>query len=166
MRTYMKKPITVGVIGCGYWGPNLIRNFKALPECQMKAMCDNSLTRLQHLKTVHPEVEGATDFGHMLNNMGLDAVAIATPVGSHHALAKASLPAGKHTFIEKPMATSTEECEELIEIADREGLVLMVGHTFLYSTAVRRITEIVRSGDLGEIRYINSRRLNLGLFQK
>jgi predicted dehydrogenase len=96
----------------------------------------------------------------------VNAVVIATPVKSHYSLAKASLLAGKHTFIEKPMATSSQECEELVEIAERNGLVLMVDHTFLYSAPVRKIAEIVQAGDLGDIRYINSRRLNLGLFQK
>ena len=98
--------------------------------------------------------------------MELDAVAIATPVNGHHSLAKASLLAGKHTFIEKPMASSAAECEELIQIAQHQGLVLMIGHTFLYSAPVRKIVDILSSGDIGEIRYINSRRLNLGLFQK
>jgi len=97
--------------------------------------------------------------------MGLDAVVIATPVKAHYALAKAALLAGKHTLIEKPMASSSAECEELIEIAEQKGLVLMIGHTFLYSAAVRKITDIVRAGDIGDIRYINARRINLGLFQ-
>jgi predicted dehydrogenase len=105
------------------------------------------------------------DYGHMLNGIGLDAVVIATAVKSHYPMAKASLLAGKHTFIEKPMASSSEQCEELIEIARKKGLALMVGHTFLYSPAVRKIREIVDSGDIGEIRYICARRLNLGLFQ-
>src|SRR5260370_8851685 len=100
-----------------------------------------------------------------INGYGLDAVVIAPPVKHHYALAKASLLAGKHTFIEKPMASSSEECEELIDIAERNGLVLMADHTFLYSAPVQKIVEIIASGDLGDIRYINSRRLNLGLFQ-
>jgi predicted dehydrogenase len=111
-------------------------------------------------------VEGITDYSHMLNGAGLDAVVIATSVRLHYPMAKASLLAGKHTFIEKPMAASSAECEELVEIAERKGLVLMVGHTFLYSPAVRKIKEIVEWGDLGEIRYTCARRLNLGLFQK
>jgi predicted dehydrogenase len=162
----MKKPIIVGVVGCGYWGPNLVRNFKGLPNCNLKAMCDTSLSRLEHMRSIHSDVEGVTDYEHLLNGVGLDAVVVATPVKHHFALAKASLLAGKHTFIEKPMASSADECEELIEIADSKGLVLMIGHTFLYSAPVRKIAEIVEAGDLGEIRYINSRRLNLGLFQK
>jgi predicted dehydrogenase len=129
-------------------------------------MCDVSENRLTHLKSLYPEVEGETNYNHMLNGVGLDAVIIATSVKSHFPLAKASLLAGKHTFIEKPMAASSRECEELIDIAQKKGLVLMVGHTFLYSPAVRKIREIVQSGDIGEIRYICARRLNLGLFQK
>jgi predicted dehydrogenase len=162
----MTKQIKVGVVGCGYWGPNLIRNFRSLPDCHLKMMCDTSQQRLTHLKSLYPEVEAETDYNHMLNGVGLDAVVIATAVRSHYPLAKASLLAGKHTFIEKPMASSSHECEELIEIARKKELVLMIGHTFLYSPAVRRIKEIVDSGDIGEIRYINARRLNLGLFQK
>jgi predicted dehydrogenase len=128
-------------------------------------MCDLSRQRLTHLKTLYPEVRSATDYDHMLNGVGLDAVVIATAVKSHYPMAKASLLAGKHTFIEKPMASTSEQCEELIEIAHKKGLALMVGHTFLYSPAVRKIREIVDSGEIGEIRYICSRRLNLGLFQ-
>lgn len=161
-----KRPVTVGVVGCGYWGPNLVRNFQRLPNCQMKAMCDVSEARLKHLKSLYPEVEGITDYQRFLSELDLDAVVIATPVTTHYPLAKASLLAGKHTFIEKPMAASCAECEELIEIADEKGLVLMIGHTFLYSSSVRKIVEIVAAGDLGDLRYINSRRLNLGLFQK
>jgi predicted dehydrogenase len=162
----MTKPIKVGVIGCGYWGPNLVRNFRSLPDCSLKVMCDISEKRLAHLRSLYPEVDGETDYEHVLNGVGVDAVVIATAVRLHYPMAKAALLAGKHTFIEKPMASSTAECEELIAIARRNGLVLMTGHTFLYSPAVRKIKEIVDSGDIGEIRYISARRLNLGLFQK
>jgi predicted dehydrogenase len=162
----MNERIVVGVIGCGYWGPNLVRNFKGLPNCRVKAVCDTSEARLKHMKSLYSDVETVTDFEYLLNDAGVDAVVVATPVKHHYALAKASLLAGKHTLIEKPMASSSTECEELIEIAERNGLVLMVGHTFLYSAPVRKIAEIVQAGDIGEIRYINSRRLNLGLFQK
>ncbi|HEU5126093.1 MAG TPA: Gfo/Idh/MocA family oxidoreductase, partial [Verrucomicrobiae bacterium] len=162
----MARQINVGVVGCGYWGPNLIRNFRSLPNCTLKTMCDLNEGRLSHLKSLYPEVAGETDFNRMVSDSGLDAVIVATSVRHHYTMAKASLLAGKHTFIEKPMASSVEECEELIEIAERNGLVLMIGHTFLYSPAVRKIKEIVEWGDLGEIRYICARRLNLGLFQK
>ena len=162
----MKRQIEVGVLGCGYWGPLLVRNFKGLPGCRLKAVCDVNAARLKHLSTLYPDVEGMTNPQQFVNGYGLDAVVIATPVKDHYSFAKASLLAGKHTFIEKPMASSSAECEELIEIAQRNGLVLMIDHTFLYSSPVQKIAEIVQAGDLGEIRYINCRRLNLGLFQK
>jgi predicted dehydrogenase len=162
----MDKQIRVGVVGCGYWGPNLIRNLRSLPDCKLRLMCDISQERLSHLRTVYPEVEAETDYDELLARADLDAVAIATSVRFHHSMAKASLLAGKHTFIEKPMASSSEQCDELIALAKQKGLILMVGHTFLYSPAVRKIKEIVEWGDVGEIRYISARRLNLGLFQK
>jgi predicted dehydrogenase len=129
-------------------------------------MCDLSEKRLRHLKTLYPEIVGETNFDHLLNGAGLDAVVVATSVKHHYPMAKASLLAGKHTFIEKPMASSAAQCEELIDIAQRNGLVLMVGHTFLYSPVIAKIKEIVECGDLGDVRYISARRLNLGLFQK
>jgi predicted dehydrogenase len=162
----MKKPVTVGVIGCGYWGPLLVRNFKSLPDCRLKVVCDVNTQRLKHISALYPDVEGATQPLQLHNDSSLDAVVIATPVKHHYPLAKASLLAGKHTFIEKPMAASSAECEELIDIAQRNGLILMLDHTFLYSSPVQKIAQIVQAGDLGEIRYINCRRLNLGLFQK
>src|SRR5213075_1168214 len=162
----MKKQVSVGIIGCGYWGPLLVRNFKTLGDCQLKAVCDVNTERLKHIHTLYPDVEGIAQTQQLLNGANVDAVVIATPVKHHYSLAKASLLAGKHTFIEKPMASSSAECEELIEIAQRNGLVLMIDHTFLYSSPVQKIAQIVQAGDLGEIRYINCRRLNLGLFQK
>src|SRR5687767_12769799 len=119
----MNKPISVGVVGCGYWGPNLIRNFKGLANCRLKALCDVSEERLAHLRSIYSDIEGVTEYPHLLNGIGLDAVVIATPVKHHYPLAKAALLAGKHTLIEKPMAATAAECEELIEIAERKGLV-------------------------------------------
>src|ERR1700674_1490010 len=113
----MKKPIVVGVVGCGYWGPNLVRNFKGLPNCHLKGMCDVSEARLEHMRSLYPDVESMTDFQHLLNGVGLDAVVVAAPVKHHFSLAKASLLAGKHTLIEKPRASSSAECAELLEIA-------------------------------------------------
>jgi predicted dehydrogenase len=162
----MNDPINVGVVGCGYWGPNLIRNFRQLQDCRLRLMCDTSEQRLAHIKSLYQDLEGHKDFGHLLNGAGLDAIIIATPVRFHFDMAKASLLAGKHTFIEKPMASSAEQCEELVQIAEERNLVLMVGHTFLYSPAVQKIKAIVDRGDIGEIRYISARRLNLGLYQK
>ena len=162
----MKGVIDIGVVGCGYWGPNLVRNFRIVPNCRVKAVCDMNVARLRHLQSLYPEVETITDFDRLLEDAGIDAVAIATPVKFHFPLAKASLLAGKHTFVEKPMASSAAECEELIGLARERGLILMVGHTFLYSSPIKKIVDLVEAGDIGEILYINCRRLNLGLFQK
>jgi predicted dehydrogenase len=162
----MSKQIRVGVVGCGYWGPNLVRNFRSLPDCNLKAMCDISKERLKHLTSLYPDVQSELSYDNMLSAGGVDAVVVATAVKLHFPMAKAALLAGKHTMIEKPMASSSEQCAELVAIARENGLILMVGHTFLYSPAVRKIKEIVDRGDLGQIRYICARRLNLGLFQK
>jgi predicted dehydrogenase len=162
----MSKRIKIGVIGCGYWGPNLIRNFRSLPDGDLRMMCDLDPARLRHMSQLYPEVEPTTDYRHMLQTKKVDAVIVATAVKLHHQLAKESLLAGKHTFIEKPMAATSDQCQELIALAESKGVVLMIGHTFLYSPAVRKIKEIVDWGDIGQIRYICSRRLNLGLFQK
>jgi predicted dehydrogenase len=160
------KIINIGVIGCGYWGPNLIRNFRALKDCKVKVICDLDKNRLKHLNNLYPEIECTTDYQHLLNDCGVDAVIIATAVRTHHPLAMAALNAGKHVFVEKPLAASAAQAEEMNAIADKKGLLVMVGHTFLYSAPVRKIKEIVDRGDIGEIRYINARRLNLGLYQK
>jgi predicted dehydrogenase len=162
----MNTTINVGVVGLGYWGPNLVRNLRSVPNCRVKTVCDLNETRLRHICSLYSEVTGESDYARMLVDPEIHAVVIATSVRFHYPMAKASLEAGKHTMIEKPMATSTAECEELIEIANRNGLVLMVGHTFLYSAAVRKIKEIVDNRDIGDLRYISARRLNLGLFQK
>ncbi|MBW8001943.1 MAG: Gfo/Idh/MocA family oxidoreductase [Planctomycetes bacterium] len=158
--------LNIAVVGCGYWGPNLIRNFNALPGCRVKTICDSDSSRLEHLKTLYPLVETTGDFDRIIKDDKLDAVVIATPVRFHFEMAKKSLEAGKHTFIEKPMASSATECKKLIAMAEKKRLVLMTGHTFVYSTPIRKIKEIVESGDLGQLQYISSRRLNLGLFQK
>ena len=158
--------LNIAIIGCGYWGPNLIRNFFSLPDCVVKKVCDRDEKRVAHIQSLYPQIEGTTDFDEIVNDSQIDAVVIATPVRFHFDMGKACLSAGKHTFIEKPMASSVKECEELVDIAKRNKLTLMVGHTFVYSAPVRRIKEIIESGDLGEIQYISSQRLNLGLFQK
>ncbi len=165
-KPVMSKPCEIGVIGCGYWGPNLIRNFRSLPDCHLKSICDVSEDRLRHLTNLYPGVQAETKYETLLKDSSLDAIVIATSVKHHFPMAKASLLAGKHTLVEKPLAASVEQCEELIAIAKKQGLVLMVGHTFLYSPAVRKIKEIVDKNDIGELRYISARRLNLGLFQK
>jgi len=157
--------IKVAVIGCGYWGPNLIRNFNSLAECQVKVVCDIDNQRLAHIESLYSGIKTTTDFNLVVNDAEIDAITIATPVRFHHEMAKKSLQAGKHTFIEKPLASSTAECRELIEIAKSNELTIIVGHTFVYSPPVRKVKEIISRGALGEIQYISARRLNLGLFQ-
>lgn len=158
--------MNIGIVGCGYWGPNLIRNFRALSHCNVLKVCDQDNKRLQHMKSIYPEVSITSDYMDLVNDDDINAIVIATPVFTHYNLAKLSLEAGKHTFIEKPMASSVEECMELNEIADKNSLVLMIGHTFVYTTTVRKIKEIIDTGDIGDVMYIKSQRLNLGLFQK
>ena len=162
----MNDLINIGVIGCGYWGPLLVRNFKWLSECRLTTVCDLNQRRLTHLQNLYPDVRFSRQTDSLLDDPRLDALVIATPVKFHYELARAALERGKHVLLEKPMASSSAQCEELIEIAEQKGLVLMVDHTFLYSSPVRKIVEIIQAGDIGDIRYINSRRLNLGLFQK
>ncbi len=157
--------LNIAIVGCGYWGPNIIRNFNALKDCQVKVICDLDQDRLKHLEALYPGVETTTEFDAIVNDAEIDAVAIATPVHLHYEMARKSLEAGKHILIEKPMASSVDECVKLKELAEQNNLTLMVGHTFLYSQTVRKIKEIIKAGDLGEILYISSRRLNLGLFQ-
>jgi predicted dehydrogenase len=161
----MNAPLAVGIVGCGYWGPNLARAFGLDPRVSVRAICDLNTDRLERVARNFPGSDAFAEFGEMLGACQLDAVVIATPVKTHHSLAKASLLAGKHVLVEKPMAASSQECEELIEIASLKGLTLMVSHTYLYSPAVRRISEIIHGGEIGELKYINGQRLNLGLFQ-
>ena len=160
----MKGPVAVGLVGYGYWGPNLARNFSSLVGANLEAVCDLDTRRLEHVKKMHPGTRAWNDLGRMLVDEKLDAVVIATPLKSHYAVAKASLLAGKHVLLEKPMASSSRECEELIAIAKQRRLTLMVGHTYFYSKAFREILKIIESGEAGEIRYINCQRLNFGIF--
>src|SRR5690349_15400148 len=159
MKT-MKRIIKVGVVGCGYWGPNLIRNLKQAPDCQLKVICDTSEQRLRHMRRLYQDVATTNRFEELLADTELDAMVIATPVRFHYDMAKAALNAGKHVFIEKPMARTVAEGEELVALAEQKGLVIMVGHTFLFSPAVRRMKEIIDAGDIGEVHYISARRLN------
>ena len=162
----MNKIPNVAVVGCGYWGPNLIRNFVFSSKCKLKYICDKAPKRLEYLTRLYPDINATTHFTKLIEDQDLDAIIIATPVNAHFDLARRSLEAGKHTLIEKPMASSKLQCQELINISERQKLTLMVGHTFIYSAPVRRIKEIVASGEIGKLLYISSQRLNLGLFQK
>jgi len=159
------KQINIGLVGCGYWGPNLIRNFRSLSKCCVKLICDVDSKRLEYIKQLYPEIKAVSDFEELVKDPEIHAICIATPVFSHFELAKKSLKADKHTFIEKPMASNVSQCRELVELADHKDLILMTGHTFIYSTPVRRIKEIIKSGDIGRVLYISSQRMNLGLFQ-
>jgi len=156
----------VSVLGCGYWGPNLVRNLKSATGCRVRKVCDLRAERLAYLKDMHPDVEVTQDFASVIDSEDTDALVIATPIKTHYPLARLALLAGKHVFVEKPLATSVAECEELLSLAKARSLVIMVGHTFVYSPTVRKIKEVVASGDLGEVIYISSRRLNLGLLQQ
>jgi predicted dehydrogenase len=158
--------INIAIIGCGYWGPNLLRNFNSLEGCTVKYACDTDEDRLEHMKSLYPHIETITDFDKVVNDPDINAVVIATPVRFHFEMAKQCLLAGKNTFIEKPMASSVSECKELLKLGGTKNLTIMVGHTFIYSQPVRKIKKIIHSGELGEIQYISARRLNLGLFQK
>jgi predicted dehydrogenase len=162
----MKQTVSVGITGYGYWGPNLARNFDGLPGAKVSAICDSGPDRLAHARVNQPQAARFGDFAAMLRHPDLDAVVVATPASTHHVLAKAALLAGKHILVEKPMAASSAECEELIRIAEEKKLTLMVGHTYLYSEAVLEIFRTIENGDIGDLRYINCQRLNLGLFQQ
>ena len=158
--------ITIGVIGCGYWGPNLIRNFAENERAQLRWICDTDERRLQAVGRRYPATRKASDYRQLLADPELAAVVIATPVATHYRFAKDALKAGKHVLIEKPFTTDSREARALVQLAARRGLTLMVDHTFVYTGAVRRIKEIVESGELGELLYFDSVRINLGLFQR
>ena len=157
--------IGVGVIGYGYWGPNLVRNFSENAETEVIAVTDLSPERLRSVQKRYPAVQVTTDYRQVIGNPDIDAVAIATPVSTHFELALQALQAGKHVLVEKPITTASEQASRLIEEAERRHLVLMVDHTFVYTGAVRKIHELTTGAKLGEIYYYDSMRVNLGLFQ-
>jgi len=158
--------INVGVIGCGYWGPNLIRNFYGQPEANLATISDLDEGRLNHVGLLYPNTKKTTDYKEIINDPDIQAVVVATPMSSHFPLGKEVLESGKHLFIEKPMATNSDDCRALVALAKEKGLQIMVGHTFLYSPAVRKIKELMDAGELGEIYYVSIERVNLGIFQK
>ncbi len=157
-------PVRVGVIGCGYWGPKLARNFHELPAAELVAIADLDATRRSNMAERYPAATVLANHSDLLA-LELDAVAIATPVSSHHDLGLDALTAGKHVLIEKPLAASTAEADALIAAADAAKRTLMVGHTFEYNPAVEELRRLVRSGDLGQLYYVNATRVNLGIFQ-
>jgi predicted dehydrogenase len=157
--------IKVGIIGYGYWGPNLVRNFSAAEGSYVDMVCDMNQQALKKVRKTYPTVKVTTDCEELIKDPGNDVVAIATPVFTHYELAKKALNAGKHVFIEKPFTYTSAEAEELIELAEKKNLKIMVDHTFLYTGAVRKIKQLVEDNVLGDIFYYDSVRVNLGLFQ-
>ena len=158
--------INIGLIGYGYWGPNLARNFNTNPDLNLAAVCDFSKDRLEAVRRLYPQVNACKHEQVLFEDDSLDAIAISTPVSTHYKLAKSALTAGKHVWLEKPMTETVAQAEELIHLAEEKGRVLLIDHTFVYTGAVRKIKELVDHGDLGELIYYDSTRINLGLFQQ
>jgi predicted dehydrogenase len=157
--------LKIGVIGYGYWGPNIVRNFHGQERSRVVAVCDKSPKSLQRVRMAFPEMPTTSDFNELLTSPEIDAIAVVTPVWTHFELAKTALENGKHVFVEKPFTCTTAQAEELIELADRKHLKIMVDHTFLFTGAVKRMKELIDDGTLGELYYYDSTRVNLGLFQ-
>jgi predicted dehydrogenase len=157
--------IRLGVIGYGYWGPNLVRNFAEVPGCQLVAVSDMRAERLAAVRARYPGVRTFADPNQLMSERRIDAVAIVTPVSTHYDLAMQALKAGKHVLVEKPLAVTADQAAQLVDEAERRKLVLSVDHTFVYTGAVRKMRELVHSGGVGDIYYYDSVRVNLGLFQ-
>ncbi len=157
--------LRVGVVGYGYWGPNIVRNFNASEKANVVAVCDKSEKALARVRRSSPGVITTSDINDVVRSPDIDVVTVITPVSTHYELAKSALENGKHVFVEKPFTSTTAESEALIELAEKKGLKLMVDHTFLFTSAVRRIRQIIDENVLGELYYYDSTRVNLGLFQ-
>jgi predicted dehydrogenase len=155
----------IGVVGYGYWGPNVVRNLHGLDNCRVVAVCDKSQAALRRASRSYSDVELTTDLTKVLTSPDIDAIAVVTPVWTHFELAKSALQNGKHVFVEKPFTSTTQQAEELIELAERKRLTIMVDHTFLFTGSVRKIRQLVDDGTLGALYYFDSIRVNLGLFQ-
>lgn len=160
----MNESLQIGIIGLGYWGPNLVRNFRSVEGATVRICCDLELSRFQKLASQYSDLDFTTSAREVIEHPGIDAVVIATPVVTHFELARMALTAGKSVLVEKPLSLRVEEATELVELADRKGLTLQVDHVFVYSPAVKQIKRIVDSGRLGRLFFIDSVRINLGLF--
>lgn len=158
--------LNIGVVGFGYWGPNMVRNFSQLEDSVVTTVADSNEERLSIAESLYPTITTTTSFQKLVESANVDAVVVATPVHTHFAIAKTALESGKHVLLEKPMTSSSKEAEELIELANSNKCILMVDHTFLYTGAVQKIKELVSNGSLGNIQYFDSTRINLGLFQE
>ncbi|MGQ9626219.1 MAG: Gfo/Idh/MocA family protein [Anaerolineae bacterium] len=161
----MAEKVKVAVVGCGYWGPNLARNFHQLSTAELKACCDLDCEKLKQMGELYPWASLTDDYSKILASPDIEAVALATPARTHYELARQALLAGKHILVEKPLAMNAAQAEELIALAQKQSLVLMVGHTFEYNPAVLKIKELIASGHIGRIYYIYSTRVNLGRVQ-
>lgn len=159
------EPIGTAVVGCGYWGPNLARNVADSCALRLSALCDRDPAQLQVLAQRHPQVSAVLELDAVLCDDSVEAVIFATPPPTHHPLVKRALQAGKHVLVEKPLATTLSDARELAELASERGLVLMPGHTFLYSPAVNAVRELIRDGTMGDIHFVTSSRMNLGKYQ-
>src|ERR1700728_2556998 len=157
--------IKFGVVGYGYWGPNVVRNLDGLDQTKVVAVCDKSAAARRKVEKAYPDVLVTDDSGVLMSSPEIDAIAVVTPVWTHYALAKAALENGKHVFVEKPFTSNAAQAEELIELAARKNLKIMVDHTFLFTGAVQKIKQLLQDGSLGELYYYDSTRVNLGLFQ-
>jgi predicted dehydrogenase len=157
--------IKLAVVGYGYWGPNVVRNVMERPELELWGLCEMNPERVAKFGARYPGVRTSADLAEVLVDPTVDAVSIATPPATHYPLVKRALEAGKHVLVEKPLATCVAEAEELMDLAESRGLVLMPGHTFLYSPAVNKVRELIESGELGEIYFVTSSRMNLGIYQ-
>ncbi|TLX95618.1 MAG: Gfo/Idh/MocA family oxidoreductase [Thaumarchaeota archaeon] len=157
--------LKLGVVGYGYWGPNVVRNFASQPDCRVVTICDTNPKAVAQALRHHPAVHATSNPDEVMRSSEIDAVAVVTPVSTHYDLAKKALENGKHVFVEKPFTATSAQAEELIELADRKNLQIMVDHTFLFNGAVRKIKELVDGGVLGPLYYYDSTRVNLGLFQ-
>lgn len=157
--------IRMGVIGYGYWGPQIVRNFSSVDGCKVVSVGDKRSDALARIRQAYPHVEATPDVASILASPSVDAVAVVTPVWSHFELAKAALENGKHVFVEKPFTSTAAQAEELVELAEKKNLVIMVDHTFLFTGAVAKIRQLIDEGALGELYYYDSTRVNLGLFQ-
>jgi predicted dehydrogenase len=157
--------IRVGVIGYGYWGPNIVRNFHKQDGSRVVRICDRSPESLRRAAKAHQDVEVTSDPNEILRAKDIDAVAVVTPVWTHYELAKAALQNGKHVFVEKPFTSTSEQAMDLVDLADQKGLTIMVDHTFLFTGAVRKIRQLIDEGVLGQLYYYDSTRVNLGLLQ-
>ncbi len=157
--------IKIGLIGYGYWGPNLLRNFMNAKDCQVVKVCDSRQDRLDLVRKINATIDVTTNINDIYNDFNIDAIVISTPVSSHFEIAKKALENGKHVLIEKPLTSSVKEAEKLLDIATQNNLTLMVDHTFLYTGAVKKIKEVIDSNEIGKLQYFDSTRINLGLFQ-